>query len=102
MFLVQILWPLYAPAGHPFPHEYLEAVHDTLMQRYGGVTAYTRAPAAGVWKADAHRTVRDDIIVLEVMVETLSTDWWAEFKHQWQARLGQEYLVVRAQEIQLL
>jgi hypothetical protein len=59
MHLVQILLPL---AGDRPVFD--EVMHE-LTERFGGVTAYTRAPAAGLWKNPSASTERDDIIVGE-------------------------------------
>ena len=77
-------------------------VAKELTERFGGLTAYTRAPAEGVWKPGRGEAVRDDIIVVEVMVETLDTAWWGRFRERVAARLGEQELVVRAHEIERL
>jgi hypothetical protein len=60
------------------------------------VTAYARAPATGLWETDGGETVRDQIVVYEVMVEQLDPNWWATLRKQLEARLRQKELVVRA------
>jgi hypothetical protein len=98
MHLVQVLLPLADNQGHPFADGLLREVREELVTRFGGVTAYGRAPAQGVW---AHKGTRqkDDIAVVEVMVETLDVNWWAGFRSRLEYRLSQEELVVRAFEI---
>jgi hypothetical protein len=49
MHLIQILLPLADNAGHPFPDDVLQAIQTELSERFGGLTAYNRAPARGVW-----------------------------------------------------
>src|SRR4051812_2192906 len=50
MHLVQILLPLFDNDGTPLPSgEYAKVRHE-LMERFGGLTAHTQAPAEGVWK----------------------------------------------------
>jgi hypothetical protein len=96
MYLVQILLPLYDNDGHAFePGEYIELRSD-LADRFGGVTAYTRAPARGVWKDDSGETTRDDIVIFEVMTIDLDTAWWSAFRKQLETRFRQESLIVRA------
>jgi hypothetical protein len=55
-----------------------EAVMHELTERFGGVTAYSRAPAAGRWK---------------------SASWWARYRRGLEKRLQQKELVVRAHAI---
>jgi hypothetical protein len=95
MHVVQILLPLADNQGRPFPESLLRGVREELVSRFGGLTAYGRAPAQGVW---AHQGARqqEDIIVIEVMVETLDESWWRAFRTQLEGLLSQEELVVRA------
>ncbi len=50
MFLVQILLPLYDNDGRALARDRYDAVFHTLTERFGGATAFTRAPAEGAWK----------------------------------------------------
>ena len=95
-YLVQILLPVYDNEGHPFePDEYVR-LRSELADRFGGVTAYTRAPARGVWKDDSGETTRDDIVIFEVMTDTLDRDWWTGFRKNLERRFRQDSLIVRA------
>ena len=96
MFLVQILLPLYDNEGHAFePADYVQLRSD-LADRFGGVTAYTRAPARGVWKDDSGETTRDDIVIFEVMTEELDRPWWSGFRRELERRFRQDSVIVRA------
>ncbi len=53
-------------------------VRRTLSERFGGFTAFTRAPAQGLWKGES-KTHHDEIVVFEVMAERLDDDWWRGF-----------------------
>ena len=102
MHLVQILLPLYDKAGVRFAQQLYDAVAHELTERFGGLTAYVRAPAAGLWQEGDGRTQRDDIVVYEVMAETLEPAWWAAYRGALEQRFAQDELVVRAQEIRRL
>jgi len=96
MYLVQILLPLYDNEGHAFePVDYAQ-LRSELADRFGGVTAYTRAPARGVWKDDAGGTTRDDIVIFEVMTEELDRNWWTAFRRDLERRFRQDSVIVRA------
>lgn len=96
MYLVQILLPVYDNEGHAFDaHEYVQ-LRLELAERFGGVTAYTRAPARGVWKDYAGATTRDDIVIFEVMTEDLDREWWTDFRKELERRFRQENVVIRA------
>jgi hypothetical protein len=96
MYLVQILLPLYDNDGRAFePADYVQLRSD-LAERFGGITAYTRAPARGVWKGDTGATTRDDIVILEVMTDDLDRAWWNSFRKDLERRFRQESVIVRA------
>ena len=96
MFLVQILLPLYDNAGKPFDEKEYLRLRSELADRFGGVTAYTRAPARGVWKDEAGATTRDDIVIFEVMTRELDRKWWTNFRRELESHFRQESLIVRA------
>lgn len=102
MHLVQVLLPVYDNHGAQFPLELHQAVRDELSELFGGLTAYTRAPAEGVWKENAAQMSRDDILVYEVMTPRLDAQWWAEYRRDLEGRFRQQQVVIRAQSIQLL
>ncbi len=90
MHLVQILLPVEA-----LSEEKQEALRRELTEKFGGVTAYSRAPAAGLWK-DEGATIPDDIVVLEVMVKALDRGWWATYRRELEHAFAQSELVIRA------
>ncbi len=102
MNLVQILLPVTDNAGRPFPSSLFDATRRELTERFGGLTAYTRAPATGLWKDDEGRVARDDVTVYEVMVERLDRAWWDAYREALRARYEQDAIVVRAYSIELL
>lgn len=102
MHLVQILLPLNDNDGHPFSDAPFNAVRRELTERFGGVTAYTRTPATGLWKRDEGDVGRDDIVMVEVMVETVDREWWNRYRDRLAAAFRQEELVMRAVPIERL
>ena len=102
MHLVQILLPLRDNDGHPFPREMLDAVRHDLTERFGGVTAHLRAPAAGAWKDDDGDVARDDVVIVEVMAEDLDRAWWAGCRRELESRFRQDEIVIRATQIERL
>ena len=101
MHLVQLLLPLAAADGARLPPALFAAVRQELVDRFGGLTAYTRAPAKGLWE-DGGGVERDDIVVYEVMAAQLDRAWWAGYRTDLCERFRQQELVVRAQAIELL
>jgi len=101
MHLVQILLPVTDSNGKPFADATLRVIQKELADRFGGVTAYNRAPAEGIWKSGDGKE-KDDIVIVEVMTDELDRDWWRRFKERIEAALDQTELVVRAQQIERL
>jgi hypothetical protein len=99
MFLVEILLPVAGADGQEVHAEVFARARQELVDRFGGVTAYFQAPATGLWKDNSGTTIRDDIVVFEVMVDKLDGNWWAAYKQRLRQRLHQAELVVRAHEI---
>lgn len=102
MHLVQILLPLYDRTGRQFAGAFYDQVAQEVTERFGGLTAYARAPATGLWEGRPGQATRDDIVVYEVMVERLDAQWWAAYRKVLEARFVQEELVVRALPMQRL
>jgi hypothetical protein len=102
MHLVQILLPLYDNSGEPFPQREYVQVRDELAERFGGITTYVRSPAEGVWKETPTMTVRDDIVIYEVMTEKLDRSWWRSFREKLAVRFRQDMLIVRVSEVELM
>jgi hypothetical protein len=101
MHLIQILLPLADNDGMPFPEALLRGIQAELAQRFGGVTAFSRAPAKGIWQQGGARQ-QDDIVIVEVMTEELDAGWWRQFRARLEKDLRQEAVIVRQQTIQLL
>jgi len=100
--LVQVLLPLRDNNGAPFPGSAFAAVRAELTDRFGGLTAYSRVPAEGLFSdADGH-VLRDDIVVFEVMCDALDDAFWAEYRKRLMSTFAQEDLVIRALETRRL
>ncbi|MCW7538449.1 hypothetical protein OOT46_11420 [Aquabacterium sp. A7-Y] len=104
MHLVQLLLPLFDSHGQRFDRQLYADTRAELLERFGGLTAYTRAPASGVWEPDDGRQppVHDELVVYEVMADTLEGPWWQAYRRTLEARFRQDSLVVRAHEVLLL
>jgi hypothetical protein len=101
MHLIQILLPLYDNAGNTFDQELFGKVRRELTERFGGLTAFTRAPAQGLWN-DEGQTKRDDIVVFEVMADELDADWWRGYRKILEKEFRQDTIIIRAQTVVIL
>lgn len=96
MHIVEIFLPLRRKGGTMVPEVVFDRLKTELTDRFGGVTAFARAPAEGLWKPDAQRIVHDEIVIFEVQVEVLDATWWRTFRARLERDFEQEQVLVRA------
>ena len=102
MYLIELFLPLYDNRGEALPRSHFNAVRTELTERFGGLTAFTRAPAVGLWKDDEDQTRRDEIVIYEVMTERVDRAWWRDYRERLENRFQQEQIVIRATDIEPL
>jgi len=103
MQLLQILLPVFDNAGQRFDHGKFDALRQELTERFGGVTAFVQSPAQGLWKdRQSGTTAHDDMILVEVMVETLDRRWWKAYRTRLEQSFAQDEIVIRAIDCQRL
>jgi hypothetical protein len=102
MHLVQLLLPLHDNHKQAFPTAYFNEVREDLTNRFGGVTAFVRSPAVGLWKQNSDDINRDEVVMFEVLTEQLDKAWWAGYRKQLQDKFQQEELLVWASNISKL
>lgn len=95
MQLVEVFLPLDTGRGDPVGPEAIERIVGDLAERFGGATAFTRAPADGLWKQGA-TIQKDRVIIVEVLVEEIDDAWWKAYRGRLEAELAQEEVMIRA------
>ena len=98
--LVQILLPLRKRDGSDVAAAVFTEVRDELTQRFGGVTAYSRSPATGLWKNTDAEIEREQVIMVEVVVDSFDRDWWTQYRDRLAQRFDQEEIHARALAIE--
>ena len=98
MYLIQLLLPLYDNDKRAFPRAYFDQVRQELTHLFGGVTAFVRSPAVGLWKDDEQDVTRDDVVMFEVMADALDEEWWKKYRQRLENTFRQDAIVVRAVE----
>lgn len=101
MYLIQILLPLYDNEGQRFGAEQFNPIRHELSARFGGLTAFTRAPAEGVWEEHGKRQ-HDDVVVYEVMADALDRTWWRDYRSTLEREFRQDVILIRSQAVELL
>lgn len=95
MYVVEILLPLKTGRGAPIPPDVIEGIVAGLADRFGGATAFTRAPAEGLWKQDDD-VERDQIVIVEVMVADVDERWWNDYRRRLEIEFEQDEVLIRA------
>lgn len=95
-YLIQILLPRYDNEGQAFGYEPFAETRQELLDRFGGITAFLRAPASGLWKAGDGSVSRDDIVIMEVMAPGIDRPWWQAYRRRLEGRFRQDEVVLRA------
>ena len=94
MEIVEVFLPLDTGSGTPIEGEIIEGLVGGLADRFGGATAFTRAPADGLWKQGG--TIRSDrILIIEVMVNDLDEHWWADYRKTLEHEFEQDEIMIR-------
>jgi hypothetical protein len=102
MHIVQLFLPLRDNGGEPFGQGSFGRVRQELMDRFGGLTAFTQAPAEGLWKQEGEPAQRDQIVIFEVLVSELDEAWWHHYRRDLEQRFRQEEILIRALPAQRL
>src|SRR5687768_1991615 len=102
MQLFQIFLPLCDNQGTRLPFRKFEQVKDRLVKEFGGVTAFLNSPGEGVWRESPKNFVKDNVVTFEVMSDIVDRDWWNQYKGQLENDFGQEEIVIRTMQIEVL
>ena len=102
MHLIQLFLPRTDGQGAELPKPLFAQVRSVLLERFGGITAYLRTPAKGLWVDDSAAVVDDDLVVYEEVVETLDRDWWRSYLARLERDFRQQRLHVRVVPVDLL
>ena len=101
MFLIQMLLPKNRRGGAA-PDAAVATTRAELVDRFGGVTAYERAPALGAWRAPAGHIERDDVVMVEVLADGFDREWWRAYRATLESRFEQQEILVRAIAVDVL
>jgi hypothetical protein len=96
MHVIEIFLPLKRSDGSAQPGGLFGALRRELIERFGGLTAFTRAPAEGLWEDQAGEVERDQIIIFEVVAETLDRPWWQQLRARLEREFQQDEVLIRA------
>ncbi|MBC7913706.1 MAG: hypothetical protein H7Y07_06245 [Pyrinomonadaceae bacterium] len=99
---IQIFLPLYNENGEAFSKHYYSSLKEDLTDKFGGITIYTRSPAIGFWKENETKIVKDEIIIYEIMAESVDKDWWQRCRNGLEKLFRQDQIIIRTWKMELL
>ena len=100
MYLIQIFLPLQDNRGRPIAERHFKELAQELSERFGGLTAYVRAPATGLWKTrESARMLRDEIVIYEVIARRLDRRWWKQKRQALQSTFRQQEILIHGHAI---
>jgi hypothetical protein len=99
--LVQLLLPITDNSGKKFQKEIFADIKAELTDKFQGVTAFSQAPAEGIWK-DEYSIMKEQIILYEIMVANVDKKWWTLFTKRLEVTLKQQKIVLRWFDISTL
>ncbi|HEX8596440.1 MAG TPA: hypothetical protein VF682_24645 [Pseudomonas sp.] len=102
MDLVEIFIPKTDNDGRAFPAGLFSSVRQELVDRFGGMTAFTREPVEGLWGIAEDGKRHDTLIIYEVMVQEVDRLWWEAYKLDLEKRFAQDELVIRFSTIEMI
>ena len=97
--LIQLVLPVYDLKGKRFPKRHYSQLHRKLTDKFGGLTVYDRSPANGFWKQGEGQTVKEKMIVYEVMAATVDLDFWHKLKASLLKKFEQDELLITSSKI---
>ena len=91
-----------AELGRKANLEHVARTRRELVDAFGGVTAYQRTPAEGVWTSPQGSRERDDVIMVEVVALRFDRRWWRDYAGQLADLFQQSAIHVRALQVEVL
>ena len=102
MYLVEIFLPQRDNEGREFRSALFSKVREELLERFGGMTAFTRVPVEGLWNTHQAGRSHDAIVIYEVMLQQLDRPWWESYKAELERRFAQEEMVIRVSRVDVI
>jgi hypothetical protein len=97
-----MLLPTRSSGGSAFSDELIRRTREELLDRFGGLTAYVRAPAAGVWTSPEGEVEADSVVLIEMLSDVFDRPWWRAYAETLKRRFDQESIHIRANDVELL
>src|SRR4051812_3412840 len=100
MHLIEIFLPLSDNDGKRFAAAAYAGVRKQLVDKFGGLTAFSRSPAEGIDTGHG-RERYDELVVFEIMTDELDQTWWTAWRRQLEATFRQDRILIRRSDMTL-
>lgn len=97
--MIRLFLPIYDKDGMKFPDHYYTTLHKKLSKKFGGLTVYTRSIAKGFWKAKAKVTIKENVLIHEVMAANVDKLFWQKIKSSMMKKFAQRDLLITSSKI---
>ena len=99
MHLIRLLLPLHDNNHRQFEPRQFQTIRHELTETFGGVTAFVRSPAVGLWKEDDENISRDEVVMFEILSDQLDTNWWRTYREKLESEFRQNEILIWAAEV---
>ncbi|MFI5452940.1 inorganic diphosphatase [Pedobacter sp. UC225_61] len=96
---IELFIPVYSKKGKSFPKKYYSSLHQKLTDKFGGLTMYSRVPVTGFWKENSSATLKEDIIVYEVLASEIDEKFWDKLKKWALKTFNQDEIMIHVSSI---
>jgi len=100
--LIQILLPARGSDEAVADDVSLSRTRDELVREFGGLTAYLRSPASGVWTSPEAGVEEEAMVMVEILADAFDVGWWRSYAETLKRRFSQETMLIRASEVHVL
>jgi hypothetical protein len=102
VYLIQLLLPAIVGPGDAAASDPVTETRRELTEAFGGLTAYLRTPAVGVWTSPEGGRAQDEVVMVEVVAERFDRAWWRDYTQRLARRFAQDAIHLRALQVEML
>jgi hypothetical protein len=102
MVLIQLLLPAAAAENDGVTAGRFTTTREELVEAFGGVTAYARSPAQGLWTSPDGEPAQDEVVMVEVVTDAFERAWWTSYEKVLAERFAQDVIHIRAIPVSVL
>lgn len=90
---LELILPEKTSDGKPFPQLYFSELQQELLDKFGGLTVYSRITAEGFWKNETD-AVQQNVVVYELMLSKFEANYWKQMKLNLEKKFSQDEVMI--------